>query len=57
MVSATTSAMEVTIGLAERMDLHVSKLTAAVGSLSSATPNNMSKDEQDQHIHENPEHF
>ena len=38
MVSAMTSAMEVTItSLAERIDLHVNKLTAAVNSLSSTT--------------------
>ena len=51
-----TSALEVTItSLAERMDLNVNKLTAAVNSLSSATSNNLSKDGQDQRIRENPE--
>ena len=51
-----TSAMEVTINsLAERMDLHVNKLTAAVNSLPSTTSNNQGKDGQDQHIRENPE--
>ena len=55
MVSAMTSAMEVTINsLAERMDLHVNKLTAAVNSLSSTTSNNLGKDGQDQRIRENP---
>ena len=45
MASAMTSALEVTItSLAERIDLHVIKLTAAVNSLSSATSNNVGKD-------------
>ena len=49
------SAMEVTItSLAERMNLHVNKLTAAVNSLSSTTSNNLGKDGQDQRIRENP---
>ena len=57
MVSAMTSAMEVTINsLAERMDLHVNKLTAAVSSLPSATSNNLDKDGQYQRICENSEH-
>ena len=56
MLSAMTSAMEVTItSSAERMDLHVIKLTAAVNSLSSATSNNLGKDGQDQRIRENTE--
>ena len=56
MVSAMTSAVEVTItSLAERMDLHINKLTAAVNSLSSATSNNVGKDGQDQRISDNPE--
>ena len=51
-----TSAVEVTItSLAECMDLHINKLTAAVNSLSSATSNNVGKDGQDQRISENPE--
>ena len=51
-----TSAVEVTItSLAERMDLHINKLTAAVNSLSSATSNNVGKDGQDQRISDNPE--
>ena len=51
-----TSAMEVTINsLAERMDLHVNKLTAAVNALPSTTSNNQGKDGQDQCICENPE--
>ena len=55
-VSAMTSAMEVTItSLAERIDLYVNKLTAAVNSLSSTTSNNLGKDGQDQRIRENPE--
>ena len=55
MVSAMTSAMEVTIiSLAERMDLHVNKLTAAVNSLSPTTSNNLGKDGQDQRICKNP---
>ena len=49
--------MKVTItSLAECMDLHVNKLTAAVNSLSSATSNNLGKDKQDQCICKNPEH-
>ena len=57
MVLAMTPALEATINsLAERMDLHVNKLTATVKSLSSATPNNLSKDGQDQPIRENLEH-
>ena len=55
MVSAMTSAMEVTIiSLAERMDLHINKLTAAVNSLSPTTSNNLGKDGQDQRICKNP---
>ena len=47
-------AMEVTItSLAERMNLHVNKLTAAVNSLSSTTSNNLGKDVQAQRIREN----
>ena len=41
--------------LAERMDLHVNKLTAAVNLLSSTTSSNLGKDGQDQRIRENPE--
>ena len=56
MVSAMTSAMEVTINsLAERMDLHVNKLIAAVNSLSPTTFNNLGKGAQGQNICENPE--
>ena len=44
MVSAMTSVMEVTItNLAEPMDLHINKLTAAVNSLSPTTSNNLGK--------------
>ena len=57
MMSVMTSDLEVTINsLAESMDLHANKLTAAVNSLSSASPNNLGKHGQGQPICENPEH-
>ena len=46
-----TSDLEVTINsLAESMDLHANKLTAAVNSLSSASPNNLGKFVKTQNI-------
>ena len=57
MVSALTSAMEVTINSsAEQMDLRFNNFTPAVNSLTSTTSSNLHKDEQNQRIHENPEH-
>ena len=56
MMSVMTSDLEVTINsLAESMNLHTNKLTAAVNSLSSASPNNLGKHGQGQPICENPE--
>ena len=57
MMSIMTSDLEVTINsLAESVNLHTNKLTAAVNSLSSASPNNLGKHGQGQAICENPEH-
>ena len=57
MMSVMTPDLEVTINsLAECMDLHANKLTAAVNSLSFASPNNLGKHGQGQPICENPEH-
>ena len=56
MMSIMTSDLEVTINsLAESVNLHTNKLTAAVNSLSSASPNNLGKHGQGQPICENPE--
>ena len=56
-MSIMTSDLEVTINsLAETVNLHTNKLTAAVNSLSSASPNNLGKHGQGQPICENPEH-
>ena len=56
-MSIMTSDLEVTINsLAETVNLHTNKLTAAVNSLSSASPNNLGKHGQGQAICENPEH-
>ena len=56
-MSIMTSDLEVTINsLAESVNLHTNKLTAAVNSLSSASPNNLGKHGQGQAICENPEH-
>ena len=56
MMSVMTSDLEVTINsLAESMNLHTNKLTAAVNSLSSASPNNLCKHGRGQSICENPE--
>ena len=55
-MSIMTSDLEVTINsLAETVNLHTNKLTAAVNSLSSASPNNLGKHGQGQPICENPE--
>ena len=55
-MSIMTSDLEVTINsLAESVNLHTNKLTAAVNSLSSASPNNLGKHGQGQPICENPE--
>ena len=53
--SDPTRALATITSLAERMDLHVNKLTDAVNSLSSATSNNLDKDGQDQRIRESRE--
>ena len=56
MMSIMTSDLEVTINsLAESVNLHTNKLTAAVNSLSSASPNNLGKHGQGQPICENPD--